>query len=118
MSETNAILIPGDKLHIMTRRLFAEDVRRHFAGEVINLADGLCEVRGYAYVFFSGTNEYQRRPTIRTRIISLTDAINTVNKLPADTDIPSLEYRMVNDRLVVVDKSGFSLDVNEFGAIA
>lgn len=118
MSETNALLIPGDKVHVIARRLFREDLRRHFAGEVINLVDGLCEVRGYAFVFVSGTNEYQRRPTVRTRIISLVDAINTINKLPADTDIPSLEYRMVNDRLVIIDKNGFSLDINEFGAIA
>lgn len=32
--------------------------------------------------------------------------------------IESLEYRMVNNRLVITDNRGFSLDINEFGSVA
>jgi len=32
----------GDKLHIITRRFIADDIRRHFAGEVTAVDGGLC----------------------------------------------------------------------------
>lgn len=112
------IIVPGDKLHIITRRLFPEDLRRHFAGEVIRAAGELCEVKGYAFVFYSGSNEYQRRPQVWVRIFSIGDALNIVNKLPGDVDLHALEYRVVNGRLVVTDSKGFSLDINEFSANA
>ena len=31
--------------------------------------------------------------------------------------IESLEYRMVNNRLVITDNRDFSLDINEFGSV-
>lgn len=65
------VLEVGDKLHIITRRLFEADARRHFVGEVIGISGQLQEVRGYAFVFNRGTNEYKRRPELRTRIFSL-----------------------------------------------
>ena len=108
-------IAPGDKLHIMTRRLFPDDLRRHFAGEVISTTDGLCELQGNTFVFHPATNKYQRRTQLRTRIFSLADANHIVNKLPRDVDIKSLEYRTVDERLVVTDMKSFSLDVNEFG---
>ena len=30
----DSVLVVGDKLHIMTRRLFADDVHPHFVGEI------------------------------------------------------------------------------------
>lgn len=105
----------GDKLHIITRRLFEDDVRRHFLGEVMVASGSLCEIRGYTFVFHAGTNEYVRRPEIRTRIYSLADAGHIVNKLPREVDIAALEYRVVENRLVVTDTRGFTLDINEFG---
>ena len=111
-------VVPGDKLHIITRRLFHEDVRRHFAGEVVSASDELFEIQGYTFVFHSGTNEYRKRPEIRTRIFSLADAGHIVNKIPREVDIASLEYRVVESRLVVTDSSGFVLDINEFGLLS
>ena len=110
-------VVPGDKLHIITRRLFHEDVRRHFAGEVIRGSEGLYEIQGYTFVFHSPTNEYRKRPELRTRIFSLGDAGYIVNKLPREVDIGSLEYRIIEQRLVIADAKGFVLDINEFGLL-
>ena len=49
----------GDKLHIITRRLFPDDLRRHFVGEVTRAIGHLCHLQGYVFVFNSGTNEYR-----------------------------------------------------------
>ena len=115
MSES--VVSVGDKLHVITRRLFPDDVRRHFAGAVSGVSGNLFELQGYSFVFNSATNEYRRRPEVRTRILALGDAGYIVNKLPAETDIASLEYRVVNQRLVVTDLRDFSLDINEFGTL-
>jgi hypothetical protein len=112
------VIVPGDKLHIITRRLFANEVRRHFAGEVAGAADGLIEIKGYTFVFHTGTNEYHRRPEVRTRIFSLADAGHIVNKLSREVDIAALQYRSIEGHLVVTDGKDFKLDINEFGLLS
>ena len=52
----------AEKLHIVTRRLYADDVRRHFVGEITKASADLCEVQGFAFVFNATMNRYERRP--------------------------------------------------------
>ncbi len=113
---TQGAIAVGDRIHIITRRLFAEDLRRHFAGEVTAIAGDLAEVRGYAFVFNAGTNEYRKRPELRTRLFSLGHAGYIVTKMPRDVSLEDLQYRTVDKRLVVTDGREFTLDINEFGA--
>ena len=108
----------GDKLHIITRRLFESDVRRHFIGEVTGVSGELHEVLGYAFVFHIGTNEFRKRPELRTRIFSLGQQGFIVNKIPREVAIESLEYRFIERRLVVTDGGDFNLDIHEFGPFA
>ena len=115
---TEPVINIGDKLYIMTRRLFENDLRRHFAGEFIGLTRDLIEVRGYAFVFNAGTNNYLKLPEHRTRAFSPGPAGLIVNKIPRDVAIQALEYRLVDRRLAVSDGYGFALDVNEFGVTA
>lgn len=113
MSES--IVRIGDKLHIITRRLFERDIRRHFVGEVKDVSQDLCEVRGYAFVFNSATNEYKRRQDTRTRLLALGEAGLIVHKIPQEVAIESIEYRFLEKRLVITDRKDFILDINEFG---
>ena len=107
----------GEKLHIITRRFFESDIRRHFAGEVIGISDELHEVRGYEFVFNHGNNEFQKRPELRTRIFSLGQEGFIVTKLSREVAIESLLYRFIERRLVVTDGKNFFLDINEFGRL-
>ena len=109
------VLEVGDKLHIITRRLLENEARRHFVGEVIGISGELQEVRGYAFVFNRGTNEYKKRPEVRTRIFSLGQSGYIVNKLPTKVKVELLQYRYIEKRLVVTDNGEFCLDINEFG---
>jgi hypothetical protein len=106
----------GDKLHIITRRRFENDLRRHFVGEVTAISDGLQEIRGYAFVFSSGVNEYKRQPEVRTRLFSIAQEGFIVTKIPSEVAIASLNYRLLEKRLVVTDGAAFRLDINEFGS--
>lgn len=67
-----AILGIGEKLHIVERRLFLEDVRRHFVREVIDCVDNAVRVRGYAWVF-DGEQGFVRKPEVTERIFVLND---------------------------------------------
>lgn len=113
---SGSVIEVGDKLHIITRRMFEGDIRRHFAGEVTGVSNDLYEVSGYAFVFNPGVNRYDKRPEFRTRLFSLGEDGLIVNKIPRETLIASLSYRTVEKGLVVTDGGTFSLDINEFGA--
>jgi hypothetical protein len=111
----NSILAAGDKLHIMTRRLFADDVHPHFVGEVSAASGPLFRAQGYAFVFDSATNSYLKHPALRTRLFSLSDAGHIINVIPREVDLDALQYRVTNRRLVITDGKEFSLEINEFG---
>ena len=111
----DSVLTVGEKLHIMTRRLFADDVHPHFVGEISAVAGPLFKAHGYSFVFDSGTNSYVKHPEVRTRMFSLTDAGHIITAIPHEVDLNSLEYRTVSGRLSITDNRAFSLEINEFG---
>lgn len=112
---SSEIVAIGDKLHVMTRRNFEQDVRRHFVGEVTAIDRNLTALHGHAFVFNGSLNEYRRLPEARTRILSLADAAHIVNLVPRETDIEIVHYKTIDKRVVVTDGQGFLLPVEEFG---
>jgi hypothetical protein len=113
-----SVLNIGDKVHIITRRLFPEDIRRHFAGEVLESSGDQIRTEGYVFIYNQATNEYERRPEKRIRIFSLSGAGVIVIVLPKTADLEALHYVSVNNRLKCTDGKQFSMDINEFGPTA
>jgi hypothetical protein len=111
----DSVLAVGDKVHILTRRLFGDDVHLHFVGEISAVAGPLFRAQGHSFVFDSGTNSYIRHPVSRTRLFSLSDAGHIINVIPREVDLSSLQYRVVAGRLAITDSRDFSLEINEFG---
>ena len=112
------MLEPGEKIHVITRRFFEGDIRRHFAGQVVTASETVARVQGYTFVFYPGPNEYIRRPETRERIIALSDAGNIINVLPENVRLEDLVYQKSGqNRLVVTDGKSYSLDINEFSGI-
>ena len=110
-----SVVTVGDKLHLITRRLFEGDVRRHFVGTVVGNTGQLCELEGYVIVYDESLGEYRRQDGLRRRIFSLAEVGHIVNRVPRDVEIDELEYRMLEDGLVVTDGKDFELNINEFG---
>jgi hypothetical protein len=111
------LLRKGEKIHVVERRRFDTDLRRHFIGEIIEIAESGVRVCGYTFVFDLGKNEYLRKPEFRTRIISLFDSDNIVNVLPENAKIEKAVYTLSKENnLTVTDRETFSLDINEFRA--
>ena len=111
------ILSPGEKIHLIVRRQFENDLRRHFVGEVEAVTEMTVKIDAYMFVFDPTKNEYVKRPEVRTKIVSLVDNGNIITVIPPHVELAALRYEMsANRRLVVTNGKDFSLDINEFGA--
>jgi len=112
---SESVLVVGDKLHVMTRRLFTGDVHRHFVGEISAVSDPLFRAAGYVFVYDPGTNTYFKHPELRTQLFSISDFGHVITVLPRLVDMESLRYEIVDGRLMLVDDRDFSLEIAEFG---
>ena len=112
-----SIVVPGDKLHVVTRRLFDGDVSSHFVGAVVGNTDSLCELEGYAMVFDAGRREWVRRPELRKRILSLAEAGHVVTRLPRDVAVDDLYYERADGELLLTDGKEFELSLSELGPL-
>jgi hypothetical protein len=65
------ILKKGEKVHVIHRRYFEKEARRHFVGTVEEYETGVARVVGYVYTVDRTKYSFMRRPEKRTRIISL-----------------------------------------------
>ena len=111
------ILEQGEKVHIILRRNFEGDLRRHFIGEIVAANDTLARVAGYAFVLDNTTGQFGRRPERRIRIFGFAESGNIINVLPLNTDIEGCLYKQSPEgKLVVTDGKNFTLDINEFGS--
>jgi hypothetical protein len=111
-----SVLEIGEKLHVITRRGFQEDLRRHFAGIVTAFSGQLIRVEGYTYVFDPGTLHYNRRPELRIRIFNVGSGDLIIHVIPAALELSDLHYAILDGRLCFTDEVGYRLDINEFGA--
>src|SRR5437764_2534626 len=85
------IINTGEYVHIIHRQLFREDAQRHFAGTVESHEGNIVRVKGYLFAMDSTNSQFVRREDLRTRVISLNDAV-IVNVLPAHVKIDEITY--------------------------
>ncbi len=109
------ILDIAEKVVIIEKRRFAEDVRRHFIGEVTRCTDSCVRIKGYAWIFDKMQSTYTRHPEKRERIISLEGDL-IINIIPQDVILSDIRYEKVADKgLVIMDSKRHILAINEFG---
>jgi hypothetical protein len=109
------ILDVGEKVHIVERRYFADDIRRHLVGEIIKSSDNAIRVKGYVWVF-DAIKGFVRRPEVRERILYPSDR-STINIIPKEVDLDELKYvTSPGEGLIVTDGKKFRLNINEFGS--
>jgi len=106
----------GEKIHIITRRLFENDLRRHFVGVVTGADACTLRLSGYAFVFDETQNDFVRLDDRRDRVISLTDGGLVLNILPAGANLEAIRYTTDSQgRRITTDGESFNLNINEFG---
>jgi hypothetical protein len=111
------VLEIGEKVHIIERRYFAEDLRRHFVGEIIECSENVIRVRGYAWIFDNLAREFFRKLEQRERIIHLGTRLS-INVIPKDVRLEDIKYIKSPERgLTVTDGRKFRLDITEFAGL-
>lgn len=110
------ILDVGEKVHIIERRYFADDLRRHLVGEIVQSSDNAIRVKGYVWIF-DVMKGFVRKPEIRERVLYPTDR-STINIIPKEVNLSELKYVISpGEGLIVTDGKKFSLNINEFGSM-
>jgi hypothetical protein len=105
------ILNSGEYIHIIHRQLFPDDAQRHFVGTVESHEGPLVRVKGYLFAMDPKHNEFARREQLRTRVVSLNDAV-IVNILPAHVKIDQITYaHRPNGDILVTDGTDWHLDI-------
>lgn len=109
------MLQKGEKVYVITRRGFENDVRRHFVG-VVEACDGaLVRIRGHSIVYDDGSNAYVKHNEQRVRIMGLAESNLIINLIPNSSNIEDIRYEMAEGgRLCVTDGTAWRLDINEF----
>jgi hypothetical protein len=106
----------GEVIHLIERRMFPDDVRRHFVGEVEVASDRGIRLRGYLFVYDSDAGKFPRKAEVRTRVVPLDNRV-VISVLPEGISIVDVHY--VHDEegnLSITDGREFELDISEFSA--
>jgi hypothetical protein len=110
------MLSKGEKIFVITRRLFEKDLRRHFVGQVQEVSGAAIRARGYVFVFDESTNEFVRREELRTRIFSLIDGGIVISVLPGEVILEEIRYGLdEKNRRIITDEKSFKMNVSELG---
>jgi hypothetical protein len=106
------LLHRGDKVFIVERRLFDQDLKRHFVGEVEACTDVGFRARGYPFFYHPTAQTYVRKPSPRTRIFPF-DGNLIINVLPKDCDVESINYIASEIGTTLTDRKSFEMDVSD-----
>jgi len=108
----------NEKVHVVVRRTFETDLRRHFIGEIKVVNDSIARIEGYFMIFDKSKNTFIKKPTMRVTIMDLSSSGYWVNILPKDVKLADLKYVYdSNTKLILTDGKSFEMDINEFGAL-
>jgi hypothetical protein len=111
------ILEQGEKVHIVERRYFVDDIRRHVVGEVLKCTEHAIRLKGYVWVFDSPNGRFVRKPEKRERIVYMGDRL-IINVLPQEADLEATQYIADPQKgLQVTDEKSFFLEITEFTAM-
>ncbi len=108
------ILHAGEKVHIIHRRLFQGEARRHMVGVVDAYENGMARIVGYVFTVDKSSFSYTKHDDKRTRIVAMSSGDLFVNVLPPEVDIDKVHYEQQSKTTRVTDGSGWHLELSEF----
>jgi hypothetical protein len=108
----STILKVGENIHVIHRKLYEGDIHRHFVGVVQACEGALVRVKGNLFAMDAKTNQFMKRDSPRTRIISLDSGEVIVNVLPEQVDIDQISYKpRPGGGFQVTDGSAWHFDI-------
>ena len=110
------VLKSGEVVHLIEKRVFPDDVRRHFVGKIEVAGDRAIRVKGFLFVYDSGAGKFLRKPEVRIRVVPMDNRV-VINVLPEGITVEDLHYAHDADgNLSLTDDREFELDISEFSA--
>ena len=113
MSTSERLLQPGEKVFVVERRLFGEDLRRHFVGEVEACTEVGFRARGYPFLHHSSVGNFVRNDNPRTRLFSFHNNL-IINVLPESCRIAGVSHVRTEYGTILTDDKTFEMDISEF----
>lgn len=108
------ILVLGDKVLIVHRRLYESDNPRYFVGEVKEFEAGIAKVTGQTWLEDPFTRRVIRKEGVRTKLLPVLSGSLIVYQLAAATDLSSVKFEFSDDgRLWLVGDPDLKLDMSE-----
>jgi hypothetical protein len=104
--------VVGEKVHIIERKNFTEDLQEHIVGEVIKSSESDLRIQGYVWVRDS-MKGFVRKTGERDVVIYPGERTN-INMIPKEVNIDEIKYVSTGGTLVVTDGKNFTLDITEF----
>ena len=103
----------GDRLLVVTRRLFPRDVPLHFVGIVDRVTQNALLIHGYAFVLDEG--KFVRSRGQRSRVFPIDNQV-ILAVLPDNVEVGRVHFQNGDDgEMYVTDGLQFKIDVREFG---
>ena len=103
----------GDKVYIIERRYFKDDILRHFAGEITGTTENAIRMKGYIFStdLIKG---FVRKEDLIERVFYPSDRL-IINIIPKSVILDELECTKIPERgFVVTDGKGYIIDINDF----
>lgn len=112
------ILEPGEKVHVVERRVFTDDVRRHLIGQVLKCTEHAVRLKGYVWVYDDMGGRFVRKPEMRERVITLGGGDRLIiNVIPPEVNIGEVRYVTdPQEGLLVTDGKHLFLEIAELTA--
>ncbi|MBN2640234.1 MAG: hypothetical protein JXR78_01135 [Victivallales bacterium] len=109
------LLKVGDKLHVLIRRKFEKDIRRHMIGMVENASENAVVVLGRKAVYNGTKANYIIINDLSSQVVSLTDNGNIITVLPDDVNLDDLHYKVSPGKTLLTDGKNYTLRINDAG---
>lgn len=65
------IITQGEKFHVVMRRTYENQVRRHFIGQVDVAVDAVVRATGYVFIYDESKAQYIKNAAQRTTVMNL-----------------------------------------------
>jgi hypothetical protein len=105
-------LLSNDRVLVVDRKLFRDDVTNMFVGVVEDFEDGFVRARGYAYHIHPYEMGTERRAEERMRVFSLYSG-DVIYLLPHNLDIAQIQIKRTPKTLILTDGQSFQMDLTD-----
>ncbi|HLH77000.1 MAG TPA: hypothetical protein VKV28_09375 [Candidatus Binataceae bacterium] len=108
-----ATVHPNDRLLIIDRKLFRDDLTRFFVGVVEDCEEGVVRMHGYSYHINPYQMGSEKRVDERTRIVSL-HGTDLCYVLPRELNIAQVAVTHTTKSVILSDGQAWSLDLTDY----